>query len=89
MPVNACDGQGFPEYAREIPCFDCRDYVRAGQGFRQTERYVQFQDSMRDWVKEVARAIKQAPPWSEEWIDYQDVDIPETHIPTFGLPVLE
>lgn len=68
VPVNVFDGQFFPERARQIQWLDCRRYWIVGEGFLKTERYVEFQDVLRTWADEVARAIEDAPAWDETWL---------------------
>lgn len=88
LPVNVSDGRGFPDYAKTIQYFDCRDFLLFGQGFEKTEIYIKFQQRIREWTEEVATAIENAPQWSSEWLNDNIIEIPEVSIPTFELPTL-
>ncbi len=68
VPVTIQDGDIFPEYAKKIQSAPWHRFARDGNGFKETRRYVEFQDEMLDWVEDVARAIKSAPPWNPEWL---------------------
>jgi hypothetical protein len=68
FPVRAFDGDHFPEYARNIQWFDCRDYVRRAEVFKSSQRYLEFQDRMIAWVPQIAAAIRNAPQWRSDWL---------------------
>lgn len=63
-PVIISDGDGFPQVAKELrhQPFDCRNFMRVGDAFEKTLRYIDFQDRMSQWVVGVARTVRQAPP---------------------------
>lgn len=69
VPVNVFDGDFFPDAARKIEWLDCRDYWLIGEGFKKTEKYIQYQDLLRKWAVDAAKAIAAAPAWNPEWID--------------------
>jgi len=63
-------------------------------GFRKTERYIEFQDVIIEWVGDVAKAINGAPPWSKKWQTKQWLDDPIKNIQhttpsSFNPPTLE
>lgn len=89
VPVNVSDGQSFPNFAQDIQYFDCREYVIDGQGFKQTQLYVELQQQIREWADDVAKTISQAPPWRRKWLDYKLDDIPKSQTPKMKLPTLE
>ena len=68
FPVRVFDGDHFPPYAQNIQYFDCKNYVRRAEVFKSSQRYIEFQDRMIDWVPELAAAIKLAPKWRDEWL---------------------
>jgi hypothetical protein len=74
LPVNAFDGESFPQFAKDIQYFDCRNFMRIGVGFTQIPRYVEFQDRMLEWVDEVALAVQNAPTWRAVWLTKSWVD---------------
>lgn len=94
MPVNVFDEEFFPETARNIQWLDCRKYWIVGDGFSKTERYVDFQDLLREWAGTVAQAINTAPPWQEcwlqdDWLDLPDDDLRPKPATNFGFTGLE
>ncbi len=88
LPVNASDGSGFPEFARNTQWLDCREYIIAGQGFEKTEMFVEFQVKVRKWSEDVALAISGAPAWNEEWLNEPLMEIPDPPALVFEQPVL-
>ncbi|CAN2043955.1 TIR domain-containing protein [Candidatus Magnetomoraceae bacterium gMMP-1] len=69
LPIIVHDGEMFPEYAKEIQSFDCRNFARVGRGFKDSKRYLSFQDKMINWTYNVAQAIKNAPPFDKNWLN--------------------
>lgn len=74
VPVCIFDGQHFPEFAKKIQYRDCRDYARVGEGFKRTTRYIEFQDSLIEWVPDIVESINGAPEWAEEWLTDEWLD---------------
>lgn len=68
VPVTVHDGDRFPNYAKAIQYADWIKYARVGDGFKKTERYVEFQDNILDWAEDVARAVNGAPAWDAQWL---------------------
>jgi hypothetical protein len=68
VPVTLHDGDRFPPYAKAIQYADWNKYARVGDGFKKTERYVEFQDRICDWAENVASAIQLAPDWDARWL---------------------
>jgi len=88
LPVVASDGRGFPDYAHDLALqFNCRDFVIPARRFDDTERYMDFRDQMTSWIRHVATAIEQAPPWRKDWL-YLDFSVPENPKPTCTIPRL-
>lgn len=79
VPVSVHDGDRFPDYARAVQFADWVQFARIGDGFKKTERFVEFQDQMDQFASDVAAAINAAPPWQEQWIkdEWLDDAIPE------------
>lgn len=88
IPVNAWDGEIFPDRVKDIQCFKHSDYVYPSPAFHGTEKYLDFQNEMRKLTKEVAKLINIAPNWSPEWdqVNWMDTDISELRI---GEPDIE
>ena len=72
LPIIVYDGVHFPPYTREIQHLDCRNFFRASPAFKNTERYVDFEDLIIDWVPDVAEYINNAPHWSENYVKWLD-----------------
>jgi hypothetical protein len=75
IPINVFDGEFFPDKVKNIQWLDCKKHWVIGDGFAKTERYIEFQDLLRNWAIDVAKIITEAPPWEENWLseDWQDV----------------
>lgn len=74
IPVSVHDGESFPEYARAVQYMNWVDFARIGDGFKKTERYVEFQDQMSRFTKDVAEAVNNSPEWAIEWLDDEWLD---------------
>lgn len=74
VPVSVHDGDSFPSYAKKVQYKDWKLFARLGDGFKKTERWIEFQDQISAWTEDVARAINNAPPWSEEWLSDEWLD---------------
>lgn len=77
IPVIARNGEHHPEYMRDIQSVDLKHYVRVGGAFRNAPRYIEFEDEMEKWTKQVADAVRAAPIWRSGWPSEEDVVIPE------------
>jgi hypothetical protein len=80
VPVNVFDGNFFPERAKQIQWLDLTKYWIVGDGFTKTERYVDFQDSLRDWANGVAAAIANAPAWQSDWLNEDWNNLPDVEL---------
>jgi hypothetical protein len=76
MPMSIHDGKNFPAYVKPIQWADFTPFSRVGQGFTRTERYVEFQDRLLEWVEDLAECIRKAPVWHEEWLSKAWTDDP-------------
>lgn len=61
VPVTVHDGEAFPDPARASQVADLREFVIIGEGFKRTERYVDFQDRLRQLAARVAKVVCEAP----------------------------
>ena len=59
IPIKVFDGKFFPPKARQIHWIDFGKYWIIGDGFSKTERYVEFQDVLREWAFDVRRSNSQ------------------------------
>jgi hypothetical protein len=80
VPVNVFDGKFFPERAKQIQWLDLTRYWIIGDGFSKTERYVEFQDSLRGWADDVATAIANAPAWHSDWLNDDWNSVPDAEL---------
>lgn len=65
-PISIHDGESFPVHARAIQGIpDFAPYVNIGGGYRETPRYVEFQDQIRNLARTVALAVRDAPSFAE------------------------
>jgi len=85
VPISIHDGKSFPAEAQSLQMINLNDYLIVGEGFRKSEKYVDFQDKLKNLAKRVAGTVKQAPPF-EQWtvITLQPPPAP----PTIGLTTL-
>lgn len=88
QPVNVCDGKSFPDFAKNIQYFDCRDFAILGQGFEKTELYVTFQNEIRQWCENVAESVNNSPQWKDVWLNDDIIQLPNLQNPNFELPTL-
>ena len=75
IPVNVSDGKGFPNFGdKTIQYFDCRSFIIDGEGFKKTEKYVEFQEKLKQWIdNDVVKVIENVPDWNEEWLYMDDI----------------
>jgi hypothetical protein len=80
VPVSIYDGEAFPKEVRDIQSSDLSNFVIVGKGFIVTERYVDFQDKLRQLSKDVATRIFEAPAFADWPIDDKTAPIDEPEI---------
>lgn len=68
VPIVIGDGDTFPDEAKKTEWIDVKDYVIDGPGFRETKKYVEFQEKIKEWIPRIVKAIEMAPPWQETWL---------------------
>ena len=68
IPAHIHDGQDFPRFALKIQAAQLQPYtnVRLSKGSLTEER---LSAEIRDWVPDIARAIKAAPDFDPTWTD--------------------
>ena len=75
LPINVFDGEHFLDFAKKIKWLDCRKFLRQSKVFKFTPRFMELEDLMIEWISnDVAKAINNAPPWSEKWETKQWID---------------
>ena len=67
LPVRLFDGKGYPKFANRIASLDCTNYNIIFEGYKETGQYYALLQLVKDWVPEVARSIRSAPPWNADW----------------------
>lgn len=80
LPINVFDGQFFPDCTQSIQWLDCQKYWIAGDGFIRTEKYVDFQDLLRNWSVDVASAIQRTPPFDTAWANAEWLQLSDEHL---------
>jgi MinD-like ATPase involved in chromosome partitioning or flagellar assembly len=68
IPVILHGGETFPPEFREIQAVSFREYFVVGAAFQQTERYIAFQDAVRNLAREVGKRVKEAPPFQRDFV---------------------
>ena len=69
LPIVVGDGKHFPEPIKDITYRDFRDYFIDGDGFRKSEKYMEFQSEVREWTEDIVSVIQDICPWNKEWLD--------------------
>jgi len=67
VPIKISDGDSFPEYAHSFQMSNFNLFSRVGLQAIKTQRFIDFQDSLLDWVESVAHAHRNAPAWDDNW----------------------
>jgi hypothetical protein len=86
VPIKIFDGEHFPEYAKDLQIFDCIDYNRVGEGMKKTERYIELQGKLQEWIYHVATAFEKAPVFNETWMNEEWVEIPSSKVQIASIP---
>ena len=89
IPIQLFDGTHYKEYLDLIQALDCRNYNRVGEGIKKTSRYIDFQDVLLEWIKDVANVIKSAPPWDNKWLGREWLDEPFENAKVMGIKMME
>lgn len=76
VPFVIWDGDHFPPPAKALQYFPCHEYYLTGKGFLDSPRYLEFQEKLKDWVVDVAKAIRSAPAWDSNWLDDTWLNLP-------------
>jgi len=80
VPFVIWDGDHFPPPAKALQNFSCHDYYHTGKGFLDSARYFEFQEKLKGWVTDVAKAIKSAPDWDGNWLNDNWLNLPLDHL---------
>jgi hypothetical protein len=67
-PFVIWDGDDFPAPAKAIQHFPCHDYYFTHKGFLDSGTFFEFQQKLKDWVKSVAKVVRNAPDWNADWL---------------------
>jgi hypothetical protein len=86
VPISVHDGQSFPQAARDMNYLDLSSYMIVGEGFRKSEKYVTFQETLKNLADSVAHAVKSAPTFADWPVDETvAVDVPKPiELPSFA-----
>jgi TIR domain len=80
LPISLHDGDSFPVDARGLQTERFGEYVLNGAAFRETAKYVEFQERLKVFAQNVALAVKEAPEFSD-WPIAQSQAAPLVEIP--------
>jgi hypothetical protein len=61
IPIRWCDGQNFPQRAKEIQQVDFSEFSYTGEAFKKNEKFTLFEDQVREFAKDVAAKVMEAP----------------------------
>ena len=61
------DGENYPPYAQKMHSEDFRNFAILAPKFWETEAAVQFDKIIKDFSVKVAKKIKMAPPYSDDF----------------------
>lgn len=67
IPVVLHNGDAFPSYIRERQWVDLREYFLSSPAFSQSERYVEFETTVRRLGQDVVHIAITAPPYDPAW----------------------
>jgi len=72
--LKVYDGIHFPDFAKETHRADFEAYFVDGPAFSLCPLHIDFQKAIRPFAEDVARIVKNVPPWSPEWATAAWVD---------------
>jgi hypothetical protein len=67
IPARFWDGQYYPQAAKDRQSRDFTKYASIMPRFWDTERAVEFEDTLRPFARDLADAIREAPPYSADF----------------------
>lgn len=71
-PVVFADGDFFPEEAKRIQSrLDLRDYAYPYLQFRESAKYLDFHDKVRQVAQELVRMLGRTPAWDSNWESFR------------------
>lgn len=63
VPIRFHDGTSFPEEARGVQMFDFERYTSSSPAFKNTAKYVEFEERVQQFSRRLAEAVMAAPPF--------------------------
>jgi len=57
----------FPDWFTDLPYCDAREFVRIGDAFQRTPKYVQYQDWLTELAGDITKRLKSVPPFDPAW----------------------
>lgn len=88
VPMILHGGKNLPLEAQTIQSLDVSRFVVTGGAFRQSQRYEEFDLTIKKWSQTLTAALENTPPWNSDWpvVEPNDVRVPkpeEVEIPRF------
>ena len=80
VPFVIYDGDYFPPPLSGIQSFDCKAFYFTGKGFEDSQRFLDFQIALKNYIGAVANAVRAAPAWDSEWLNNQWLEVPTNHL---------
>ena len=81
LPIRLFDGHLFPEYANAIQGRQFQKYFKPSELFTTLPLYSDFDDEMKEWIWEIAKAINNAPKFDADWFKPEWFETPDTTPP--------
>lgn len=66
-PVPSLHYPRLQRSVRETQSMDFTRFTFTGNGFRETARYMEFQEKVREFAKDVAQAVQSTPDFRPDW----------------------
>jgi hypothetical protein len=63
VPIRFHDGTSFPQEARVAQMFDFENYTSSSPAFRNTAKYVEFEEKVQEFARRLAQVVMAAPPF--------------------------
>jgi MinD-like ATPase involved in chromosome partitioning or flagellar assembly len=85
VPLTIHDGDSFPPEAQVFQWADFREFMIVGEAFTKSERYLGFDDAVRNLCRVIAPLLKSVPPLNPKWPVIEPKDEITTS-PAIGVP---
>jgi hypothetical protein len=80
VPVQVHDGICFPDIAQKIQYAKFESFFTSCTGFRDTPKFLKFENEVQQFSRTVAAAINFAPEWESKWKEYRWDDLDDSNL---------